>query len=129
MDQHVSLSQLKLFLIYTVFHRTRHISSLFGLYHKLSSINEMIWPYHMHCFLSCLFLTYAVNYGFIDLFLVVFRDGFLHHSPNSMANIGIFNVVSWCAIPLHLPALLSQLFCTCCQLVEFLTFCICHLLK
>ena len=33
----MSIGQLKLFLIYTVLRRTRHISSLFGIYHECVS--------------------------------------------------------------------------------------------
>ena len=40
----------------------------------------------------------------------------------AFADLEIFNVVRWWAIPLHLPVLLSQFVCTCWQLVGFLTF-------
>ena len=77
------------------------------------SIIEMSWFLPKHCFYLVFSQTFAVLYGFNDLFLVVFTDFYLYLSPNCLESLGIFNVVCWCVIPLVLPVPLSWLFGTC----------------
>ena len=113
------------FLMYTVLRKIRHNFQYSIFIMNVCPIffhnrNEFAFPSAL--LLSCLFQTFAVLYGLHDLFLVVFTDVFLHLLPNRLADLGTFVVVRWCAIPLHLPAILSQLFGTCWQLVGILTF-------
>ena len=87
-----------------------------------SSITEISCPFPKRCFCLACFKLLLFSMASMICFFVMFTDVLLHLLPNRLADLRIFNVVCWCAIPLHLPALLSQLFGTCWQLVGFLTF-------
>ena len=87
-----------------------------------SSIIEISWPFPKRCFCLACFKLLLFSMASMICFSSSFTDVFLHLSPNHLADLGIFNVVCWCAIPLHLPALLFQFFGTCWQLVAFLIF-------
>ena len=89
--------------------------------HPIFFYNRMNWPFPKHCFcLPC--FRFLLLDGFDGLFLIVFTDVFLHLLPNCFTDLRIFNVVRWCAVPLHSPIPLSELLGTCWQLVGFLTF-------
>ena len=81
----------------------------------------MTWPFPKRCFCFACFKLLLFSMASMICFSSC-TDVFLHLSPNRLADLGIFNVVHLCTSPLHLPAILSQLFGSCWQLVGFLTF-------